>query len=168
MMPHAILADITTSPWLGVSFVVPVAVGLAAGLGVVGFIHFIWRPRRAAALAAPKEEQPSDPFIHGSQMEQRKSFRRIGNPIGVLIIDQSRPGEPMKGQVINRSVGGLCILMDRPIEADTPLTVRPTNAPHIAPWVAVVAKNSREGEMGIEVGCQFVKTPPWPVLMMFG
>jgi hypothetical protein len=167
---HPVLADITIEWTLpGTSVILPVVVGVVCGLGLVGLIHFFTRARRVVVAPVQTEEQPtSDPFISGSNSEQRQSFRRLGNPIEVLVVDQAHQGSPIKGYVVNRSVGGLCLQMEAPIDLLAELTVRPTNAPHIAPWVDVVVKNCRRTSRGFEIGCQFVKVPPWPVLMMFG
>jgi hypothetical protein len=175
-----IFADFTFDSILPTSNVaLPIVVGIVAGLGLVGMIHFLTRPRKVTAgvsvnvtsqVAAPQAPTaPSDdPFVSGSGSEQRQSFRRKGNPVEVVVINQKNQGSPLKGYVVNRSVGGLCLQLDSPIEEETQLSVRPANAPHIAPWVDVVVKNCRRGDRDFEIGCQFVKVPPWPVLMMFG
>ena len=164
MMTYAMIAVVG----LDLNAILPIAAGVGTGLAVVGLIHFFRRGRKQAAPVEQKPAKPADPFVHGSANEKRKSFRRKGNPIHVQVIDQATESQPVTGMVINRSVGGLCLQLDRPLSINAELTVRPTNAPHIAPWVEVVVRNCREGEIGYEVGCQFVKTPPWPVLMMFG
>jgi PilZ domain len=154
------------------NMIVPVTAGSVVGISVVGFIHYLTRQRRVAqqqaAATVKEEEKKQDPFEHGSAAESRKSFRRIGNPVEVQIVDREKEGPPFTGYVINRSVGGVCIQIEKPLQPQNNLTIRPTNAPHIAPWVEVVVKNCRQGEIGYEIGCQFIKTPPWPILMMFG
>jgi hypothetical protein len=166
---HPLLSDlISDSHWLGMGLLLPVAAGVVAGLGVVGTIHYFTRVGKKVP-EAPKEERPgSDPFVNGSTNEHRKSFRRKGNPVEILVIDQSIQAAAVKGYVVNRSVGGICVQMDSPMEINAELTVRATNAPHIAPWVEVVVTNCRKAEVGYHIGCQFVRTPPWPVLMTFG
>jgi hypothetical protein len=154
-------------PALGV--LLPVAAGVVAGLSVVGLIHRLGRGRGTGWAPRKKpEQQVEDPFIHGSATENRKAFRRQGNPVEVLVVNQQSQAAPFKGYVIDRSVGGLGLLLEGPIESGTLLTVRPVNAPHIAPWVEIVVRSSRESNPGWEIGCQFVKTPPWSILLMFG
>jgi hypothetical protein len=182
MSIHAFLAQTAIDSYLPApQLLVPVAVGVGAGLGLVALIHYFTRHRQVAAVGhvAPdvademtgptKMHRPeSDPFICGSKNEMRQAFRRTGNPIPVHVIDQDKQTAPMNGYVVNRSVGGLGLQMEFPIDVQTVLSVRPANAPHIAPWVEVVVKNCRKGPRGYDIGCQFVKVPPWPVLMMFG
>jgi len=168
---HPLIADLTVDWYMpGLDLILPVVVGVVAGLGFVGTFHFFTRARKkVAAPPTVKEEPPkSDPFTHGSGSEQRQAFRRLGNPIEVLVVDRASQGSQVKGYVVNRSVGGLCLQMDCPINLLAELRIRPTNAPHIAPWVEVVVKNCRKADRGYEIGCQYVKIPPWPVLMMFG
>jgi hypothetical protein len=152
------------------NLMLPVMVGVMAGLGIVGAIHYLIRPRavRAAKAAPAPQEVHPDPFIHGSPGDNRNSFRRKGNPVEVLVVNQKTKAAPFKGYVFDRSVGGLGLYFDAPIEKESQLTVRPVNAPHMAPWVEVVVKSCRESEGGWEVGCQFVRTPPWALLLMFG
>jgi hypothetical protein len=146
----------------------PVAAGVVAGLGVVGAIHLLVRGRQPAA-APPAAEQPAlDPFVHGSASEQRGSFRRQGNPVEVQVVNQTTHSVQMRGWVVDRSVGGLGLLMDQPIDAGSLLTVRPTNAPPLTPWIEVTVRSCRQSNPGYEVGCQFVKTPPWALLLTFG
>jgi hypothetical protein len=166
MTPYAVLAELTVD----MNLLLPVAAGVVAGLSVVGTIHYLIRPRLAAPLppAPPQEQEVADPWVHGSSSEQRRAFRRQGNPIEVLIVDQPRNGLQFKGYVINRSIGGLCLQVDRPYETEIKISVRPVNAPHIAPWVDLTIKSCRESNPGYEIGCQFTQTPPWAILLMFG
>ena len=140
MTLFALIANSTTeaSP-PGLQVALPILVGLVAGAGVIGFIHFVMRPRKiAAAPIQQKREKAPDPFVSGSGSEQRKAFRRKGNPIEVQVVDKATQGPPQRGYVLDRSVGGLGLQLDCPLEPTTHLTIRPTNAPHIAPWVDVV------------------------------
>jgi hypothetical protein len=171
MNVHPLLADFSIDTQLAdLQPLLPVAAGLLAGLGMVGVLHFLNRPRAVLGPQAKEADEPevADPFVHGSASEQRKAFRRHGSPVEVLIVDQTLHGAQSKGYVVDRCVGGLGLLVERPIEAEHLLTVRPRNAPPLAPWVEVVVKSCRESNPGYELGCQFVKTPPWALLLMFG
>jgi hypothetical protein len=109
-----------------------------------------------------------DPFVHGSATENRKSLRRSGNPVEVLIVNPANRTDPFKGYVVDRCVGGLGLLVEKTFEAEQRLSVRPTNAPPMTPWVELIVKSCRQSDPGYELGCQFVRTPPWAVLLMFG
>jgi hypothetical protein len=86
----------------------------------------------------------------------------------VLIVNPARSEEPHRGWLLDRSLGGLCLSMDEGADEGTLLRVRATNAPSRLPWVEVQVKNCRRKESGWEVGCQYVRTPSWEVLLTFG
>ena len=44
----------------------------------------------------------------------------------------------------------------------------PAHAPPMTPWTEVEVRSCRQKKDGYEVGCQFVKTPPWSILLLFG
>jgi hypothetical protein len=110
----------------------------------------------------------TDPFLQGSTLERRTSIRRKGNAIAVLISDAEVTTEPYSGWVVDRSMGGLGITVPRPVAPGTILSVRTTNAPTTCPWVQVEVRSCREVQREFELGCQFVRTPPWSVLLLFG
>ncbi len=131
--------------------------------------------RGIAALASepppPKETPEPDPFTAGSTMEQRKAFRRKGNPIEILFSPEDQPQYPEKCYVLDRSVGGLRLMIGREVPPGTVLSVRPVNVSPMIPWVQIEVRNcspssTQAGEY--DVGCQFVKAPPYPVLLLFG
>src|SRR5690242_4467543 len=105
-----LFANLTVdSRWLDRGFIVPIVVGAVAGLGAVAAIHVASRRRNAAAMPsaplAPKPLQPAepcktgdyhDPFDHGATSEQRKAFRRKGNPVEVMVIDKAAETRQIK------------------------------------------------------------------------
>ncbi len=98
--------------------------------------------------------------------ERRTSPRRWGNPQEVRI---SGPfPEAMQGTVLNRSDGGLALLITRPATPNTFLSVRSCEAPEHIPWVRVCVRHCRpEGKKWL-VGCQFDEEVPWSVRVWFG
>jgi len=48
------------------------------------------------------------------------------------------------------------------------MLVRADNAPDTIPWVTVIIRSCRQVGNHYEVGCEFDKTPPWHVLLLFG
>jgi hypothetical protein len=165
-----LVADLSIDPrLLDQHWLLTLAAGVVAGLCVVGMLHFLIRPRLALVPPDKGPQQPaSDPFVHGSVSEQRKSFRRQGNPVEVFIVNPKISASPFKGYVIDRCVGGLGLYVEVSVVPGQQLTVRPINAPPITPWVEVIVKSCRVSKHNFELGCQFVKTPPWAVLLMFG
>jgi len=145
------------------------AAGLFAALLTLLLGRFLlarWRSTRAAPVVAAGPVH--DPFDHGSITEQRASVRRKGNPLEVLITDADVKQEPGRGGVIDRSMGGVCLLLHEALAAGTILSLKPRQSPPGMPWVQAAVRNCKKERTGYEVGCQFVKTPPWGVLLLFG
>lgn len=149
----------------------------AAALVIGGPVYWLamWPGRRRAVsdaeAPAPSAKGQVDPFTSGSTQEQRKSFRRRGNPIEVLFTPEDEPQQPERGYVLDRSVGGLRVMMAREVPPGTLLSVRPVNVSPMIPWVQIEVRNcvpsgTQAGEY--DVGCQFIKAPPYPVLLLFG
>jgi len=142
-------------------WVIAIGVGGAA-LGVV-FVTtlFTRKPARRNPL-------PPDPYAMGTTLEQRVAHRRKGNPIGVHITDAEAKGEPIHGVITNRSAGGLGLEVDRPIDVNTTVSVRVVKAPVTVPWIQVQVRSCRQQENGWLLGCQFIKPPPWSIMLLFG
>jgi hypothetical protein len=165
-----VVHDITLriDPTLVAVWAVP-AIGLvAAGLTfAVGFA--VAGRRRAAAPAAARPAPPApDPFVEGSKSERRLAVRREGSLVAVLITVGDGQGPPTEGLVSDRSVGGLCLRLHGPVVPGTLLNVRPRSAPTMVPWTQVEVRSCRQQGDVWEAGCQFVRTPPWSILIQFG
>jgi hypothetical protein len=142
-------------------WVIAIGVGGAA-LGVVFAVTFIGRrPHKRGQL-------PPEPYAMGATLEQRGAHRRKGNPVGIQITDAEAKGEPFHGVIMNRSAGGLGLEVDRPIDVNTTVSVRVVNAPVTIPWIQVLVRSCRQQENGWLLGCQFVKPPPWSIMLLFG
>jgi hypothetical protein len=147
---------------------IPVA-GLSAALLTLVAGRWALSRRRAARAAPAAAAAPvHDPFEHGSVTEQRGSVRRKGNPIEVLISDAEAEQEPLRGWVIDRSTNGLCLLLHEEIAAGTVLSVKPRQAPPGMPWVRAEVRSCKRDRTGYQAGCQFLSTPPWGILLLFG
>jgi hypothetical protein len=150
-------------------WVVP-AIGAAAAC-VVFFLGWLFSgaKRRASRRSAPRLSQPdTDPFAQGDPRDRRAALRRGGNPVAILISDAEARTKPSPGWVIDRSTGGLCLSVSDAVVEGTVLSVRTSNAPETIPWVQLEVKNCRAVGGEFELGCQFVRTPPWSVLLLFG
>lgn len=119
------------------------------------------------AVAPPAD---ADPFAQGSASEQRASFRRTGNPVEIIYAS-AEIKHPRRGYVLDRSVGGLRLMLDHDLAPDTVLMVRPANVSEIIPETEIVVRSCRPSATQpgqFDLGCQFVKSPPYSLLLLFG
>jgi hypothetical protein len=155
--------------WQEVAWIVP-ATGFVAAC-----FAFIWGrrlvrpeekpPEKPAEAALP--ERPVDVFLHGSASDRRAAPRRKGNSVEVVVSAGSdRP--PVHGWVVNRSVGGLCLMMEQPFEEGTTPSVRPRSALESTPWTPVEIRGCQAHGSDWEVSCRFIKAPQYNVLLLFG
>jgi hypothetical protein len=148
-------------------WIIPVVGALSTGLALV-MGYALLRRSPLPKLPSPARQPDYDPFVQGSLREQRKSFRRAGNAIEVLISDAEVSQQPQHGLVLDRSLGGLRLLASESLTVGATITVRTLNAPPSVPWVEMEVRSCRQVSDGWELGCKFVKTPPWGVLLLFG
>jgi hypothetical protein len=141
--------------------------GLAILTLIGGRLVFTRAPR--AAEVKPAEEGPTlDPFVFGSTSEKRSAARRKGGIIEVLLSDEQAKAEPWSGYVVDRSLGGLCLLVKKWTQPGTIVTMRPVEAPPGVPWIEAKVRSCRQASDGWLLGCQFVRIPPTALLLMFG
>lgn len=100
--------------------------------------------------------------------ERRVGFRRVGNPVEVIVCDAEFKQQPVRGWVVDRSRHGLRLSLIEKKENGTILQIRPASAPEIVPWQSVEVRNAQPGEQSWEMGCRFTADPPWEVLLLFG
>jgi len=159
--------DLEPSHWG--TWTVPV-VGLScAGLMLI-MARMVWRAQnQAPPTPAANESTPhQDAFESNRNGERRATIRRGGKIITVLISDADATAEPFTGRVRDRSIGGLRIESSRPVEINTILSVRTADDSGSTSWVQVEVKRCRPREGKWELGCQFVRTPPYSQLLLFG
>ena len=109
-----------------------------------------------------------DPFLHGSGSERRTGLRRKGNEIEVTLRDADVKVNLGIGWVLDRSVGGLCLKVQKKFDVGEILSVRPSSAPTTLPWLQIEVRSCRAEDGAWELGCQFTHQPTWNVLMLFG
>lgn len=113
----------------------------------------------------PAQTQPIRPL---TTAERRSAPRRKGNPISVYITNGSPDSDTLEGWVMDRSSGGLRLLVDEPLPPGTLLNVRPVKAlPHL-PWIQVRVKNCFPERKSWSLGCQFLHKMSWEDLQHFG
>jgi hypothetical protein len=166
MLSAQTLFDIPGLRW---EYAVPLVIGVSvSGLALVVGRFFLGRKRRSASVGSDTIEEHYDPFVEGSKTERRSSVRRRGNPVAILIGDSKGEKELARGWVIDRSMGGLCLSCDVPLESGEVVTVKPVSAPGSVFWTQVEVRGCRHSNDAYEVGCRFVKTPSWNQLLYFG
>jgi hypothetical protein len=99
--------------------------------------------------------------------ERRAGRRRWGNPIEVHLFS-SLWTDHLHGLVVNRSTGGLAIFADKEVPADTPLQVRPAEAPSYVPAVKTEVRHCLKAGRAFVLGCQFIEEVPWNARVWFG
>lgn len=125
------------------------------------------RPNAGTASPSPGSTYSSTPAV-APFGEKRAAFRRDGNPTPVYLSDIDFLDDPFDAWVIDRSLGGLCLCLDRSLPVGAVLNVRSRNAPETIPWVQIEVRTCRKEEDGHHIGCRFVRTPSWSVMLHFG
>ena len=143
------------------------------GLAFAGVAFLMGRTCFRLVRSGPPVEEPptreaDDPFVTGSQSERRRALRRQGRAVQVLISDEAALVPHTEGLVLDRSMGGLRLAVDTPVAENAILSLKATDAPHTTPWVQVRVKTCRQQADRYEVGCEFLRTPSWSILLLFG
>jgi hypothetical protein len=112
--------------------------------------------------------EPAAPAADADEGAERRASPRRRKQRMVLVANADGAQDPYRGWVMDRSLGGLCLSVDHPIEPGTVLRVRPSSAPARTPWVEVKVKHCNQKEATWELGCEFVRTPSCDVLLLFG
>jgi hypothetical protein len=109
---------------------------------------------------------PLSPFNRAA--ERRVGYRRVGNPVEVLVCDAEFKTAPVRGWVVDRSRMGIRLSLTEKQENGTLLQVRPSTAPENIAWQNVQVRNAQQNEDNWEMGCQFTNEPSWEILLLFG
>jgi hypothetical protein len=164
-MSAPILAIVDFSRWE--TWLVASAAFTCAAL-LLTLARTVFGARRLAPTAEVGGETGSDPFVTGSASERRASLRRRGREVKVAISNDQADATPMEGWIMDRSTGGLCIGTRHELKVGKVISIRPSEGPVTVPWVQAEVRYCRKHKGGWDVGCAFVKTPPWSILLHFG
>ena len=101
-----------------------------------------------------------------SWQERRRSPRRRGNPIPVIL---DAGNETFGGWVTDRSAGGLRLLVDQEVAVGRRFSVRSARDPN-ALWIDIEVKHRLNESGGFSIGCQFIKEKDltWQDRQQFG
>jgi hypothetical protein len=113
--------------------------------------------------------EPTFPSPEANQPEtqDRREAPRTRRQVRVQVTDADAKDPPVAAWVTDCSLGGLCLSVRNEVTPGTVLSVRPASAPPGVPWVQVRVKSQRSFEGNWELGCQFVRTPSYSVVLMF-
>jgi hypothetical protein len=103
-----------------------------------------------------------------SYADRREAVRREGPPVRVLLASPIFRNGVTDGFVLDRSTGGLRVAMSLAMAPGSTLQVKAVNAPDTIGYVTVIVRSCRKNNDFYELGCEFDKTPPWNVLLLFG
>ena len=144
------------------------AVGLVVFLLALGIGWWFSREKKQApAKDVTPSQDPEIEFLRGITLDRRTSPRRKGNSVEIqLVIPPST--QPIQGWIIDRSIGGLRVLLDREVPSGLIVQVRPGTNHTKLPWVDTTVKSCRLEGTYFDVGLQFVQTPNLNVMMQFG
>jgi hypothetical protein len=162
------LSVFADKPWM-----IPLIGVFVAGLAfMMGRRLLVGRPTPPSEV--PVEELESQFLsITAARQNQSRSERRAaprrsaGNRVEVYLTDNTSE-EPLLGWVVDRSVGGLRLHVEKPLSEGTILSIRPRKAQQTAPWLAIEIRSCRPDGSAWQVGCRFVKPPQWNDLLLFG
>jgi hypothetical protein len=147
------------------AYVLPALIVLATALMVT--LLMVNRKRDGIKPPKIKKGEPSG-AVATTAADRRSSLRRDGPAVEVLVQSPAFKGGSAPGYVLDRSTGGLRLALATGMAAGTALQVRAKHAPDTTPWVTVLVRSCRANDDHFELGCEFEKTPPWNVLLLFG
>ncbi|MBN9119125.1 MAG: PilZ domain-containing protein [Planctomycetes bacterium] len=157
----------------------PVAVGAFVAVAVLLFLGLNAAFRRRGPLDPEKLATANANAVTGeralnwepagqSYADRRGAVRREGQPVRVLLASTTFRNGACDGYVIDRSTGGLKIASQSALAPGSTLQVRAVDAPDTVGFVTLIVRSCRKTDDHYELGCEFEKTPPWNVLLLFG
>ena len=98
--------------------------------------------------------------LRNQELQKRSAVRRDGNPVDVhvLLYDGAAP---VAGKVLNRSRGGIRLVMSESVPVTSLLKIRANHAPDDSPWVEIEVRHvARDGAESL-LGCRFTQEHSW-------
>jgi hypothetical protein len=150
----------------------PVVVGAAVALSVLAGLlvlsRRLRRPVRSVAVAVADDDALTWVPPEQSYADRRGAVRRDGPPVRVVVAGGDFRNGAVDGLVVDRSTGGLRLVLPAGVAPGTTIRVRAANAPDTVGFVPLIVRNCRPENGRFVVGGEFEKTPPWNVLLLFG
>jgi hypothetical protein len=120
------------------------------------------RASRHGAGAGRGAPPPSDP------REQRGQVRRKGRPVKIVLANPADGQPTITCWVVDRSRGGLGLMVPQPLTPGTRYQARAVDAPEELLPVQLEVRSCRPKGTRWRVGCRFTSEVPWGVLLHFG
>lgn len=150
-------------------YVLPAAVGVGVVLTMILLFASKGRSRRQPSSPAAGLRSSQWTAAMPSFADRRTSTRREGgNPVKVVLASPAFKSGTLTGYVLDRSTGGMRLASGTGMPVGTSVQVRAVHAPDETPWVTILVRSCKPSGKGFEMGCEFDKTPPWNVLLLFG
>jgi hypothetical protein len=158
----------------------PLAVGGLVAILVLTFLglNAVFRRRPNALDPTKLASANADPVTgekalnwepaEQSYADRRGAVRREGTPVRVAIAATTLRNGVAEGYVLDRSTGGLKIAAQVAVAPGSTVQVRAVDAPDTVGFVTLIVRSCRKNDEHYELGCEFEKTPPWNVLLLFG
>ena len=157
----------------------PIVIGGGVAIVVLSLLFLMNRKRRGlseerlAAAATTSNAMNEEKALNWAPPEQsyadrRENVRREGTPVRVLLASPTLRNGVSDGYILDRSTGGLRVAMSIAMAPGSTMQVRAVNAPDTIGFVTVIIRSCRKNTDFFEIGCEFEKTPPWNVLLLFG
>ena len=161
------------------AFLIPLTIGFVGGAFVPRLLNrrsmtssaaaIPENPDAAAHTSADPEDRPNTEMsLNWEVHDHRRTPRRAGKIVEVLVAPQGGCDTPRRGLILNRSNGGLGVLLREEFAIGSMMGVMPAEASKLTPWVEVEVKSCRKNPDGYELGLQFLSVPPYATLVMFG
>ena len=143
-------------------------------IAVVGGFYWLMRPTPQLAPGPNANVQTTElatAAVAPKPKDQRNMHRRQGNPIQVHVAPPDDKNDPGVGSVLDRSMGGMRLALFNEVAVGTVISIHPVHADAIVPWVDLEVRSckpSTEMPDQFEVGCQYVKSPPYSIQLLYG
>jgi hypothetical protein len=142
-------------------------------VAIVGGTYWLMRPTPQLAEGPTADVQTTSLATAAAPKpkDQRNMHRRQGNPIQVHVASPDDKNNPEIGSVLDRSMGGMRLALFGEVAVGTVISIHPLHADAIVPWVDLEVRSckpSTEMPDQFEVGCQYVKSPPYSIQLLFG
>jgi hypothetical protein len=111
--------------------------------------------------------QSLDSTSQGFQrFEQRATVRRRKlTPVQVVASDSKK--KPIRGWVVDHSLGGFRLILPRRYALERVLRFRPADSDETVPWLSVQVKSCIKKDDHWELGCKLLSSPSYSTLLLF-